>query len=500
MDPFIDDKHQAACLWRSIILSSLDATLYPYCAYIRALSLSSLAECLEDMRNHRQLRDFFFGGLMQDFVGCQDRNKALKDAASRNQIPIQCADSITKYIKNLADTNGSSVALTHLEASTFPPEILPVWICRLATLKSLQLQDGSILDVEIGNAIAESCPKFAELICLHCSSDTAAEDMAAFFRALRPATLQRFEVFSRNSLSAVTLASLINHSTSLRVLNLRSLQRSAVRSLGLLSRCTGLEKLLIERDATDRGGPDIFNEAELDQVATWISNCKRLRELNIAHVPEALTILKEVLCQPEIKLEQLAIHDFRSASKEVTKATWSALTRQDELVSLTIAAQDGLLDGLVLDSHPELVDAICQLTNLDVLNLMQVKASSHAILLFAMRLPRLKVLSFGGDLFYDDILGPLSRLHSLVSLSINALTFFSYEAFMRFAQSLDPLGNSGIRVDVLNQSYTDPLVPPKGSQGTQLEEYFVERLNGQLIVTYSADPNELAESDFTDSD
>jgi len=37
-------------LWRSIILSSLDKTVFPYCRYIRALNLRDLRYLLEDSK------------------------------------------------------------------------------------------------------------------------------------------------------------------------------------------------------------------------------------------------------------------------------------------------------------------------------------------------------------------------------------------------------------------------------------------------------------------
>lgn len=39
-----------ALLWKSIILSSLGMTLYPYCRYIRSLDLRDLKELLEDSK------------------------------------------------------------------------------------------------------------------------------------------------------------------------------------------------------------------------------------------------------------------------------------------------------------------------------------------------------------------------------------------------------------------------------------------------------------------
>jgi hypothetical protein len=412
-------------------------------------------------------------------------------------ITSKCADSITKYIKGLADTSGTAVALTHLEASAFPRDILPTWIGRLGTLTSLQLQDGSVLSGEAASAIAESCPNFAELTFLHCSSETAAEDIAAFFSALRPNSLQKFEVLSRNSLGEITLAALDNHAESLRVLHLRSLLPSAIRSLNLLSGCTALESLLIEKEITDRSGLDVFTDVELTQVAMWISNCKALRELSFNHLRDALPILKHVLQAPGIRLEQLVIQDYQSSSEEITTSTWSALGQQNQLELLTIASQDSSLDGLILAQHPELTDSICRLSNLTTLNLMQAYVSSAETRRIAIALPRLEELSFGGDLVDDWILEPLSMIPKLVSLSINAITAFKFDSLQNFARRLDPVANSGIRVDLLNQWYEAKL---SDEEETWLNEYFARNLNGRIAISYPNDPDELHEADLSDSD
>lgn len=44
-----DQQSKWARLWRALILSSLGKTAYPYCYYVRALSLSDLRQLLEDM-------------------------------------------------------------------------------------------------------------------------------------------------------------------------------------------------------------------------------------------------------------------------------------------------------------------------------------------------------------------------------------------------------------------------------------------------------------------
>ncbi|RWA10668.1 hypothetical protein EKO27_g4440 [Xylaria grammica] len=443
-DSFIYHTAQAARLWRSIILSSLGATTYPYCAYIRALSLGSLVECLYDIRSDRALRNFFFEGLMQDFLVLQGDGKSAKSTLSRYppfdnpRITSRCADSIIQYIKRLADSNGTAIALTHLEASVFPRDILPTWLSRLGSLTSLQIQDGE-----------------------------------------------------------VTLAALNIHAESLKVLDLRSLLASTVKSLHVLSPCTALERLLIEREATDTSGLDILNEEELAQVTQWITSCRALRELSFNHVQDALPILKQVLQTPDIRLEQLAIQDYRSLSREITRATWCALGKQDRLNSLTIASPYSFLDELVLPEHPELTDSICYLSNMTALNLMQTSVSSTEICRIATALPRLEELSFGGGLVDDSILDPLCKLPKLTTLSINAVTAFTFDNLWVFAQRLHQAGCRNIRFELLNQWYETKLTE---SEETQLTEYFIDYLKGQIAITYPNDPDELHEADFSDSD
>lgn len=504
MDPFIEDRRQAAQLWRSIILSSRGATLYPYCAYIRVLSLSSLSECLDDIRPDSQLRNFFFEGLMQDFLVLQKDNRLGKATRSRplpafdnSVITSKCVDSITRYIKGLADNNGTAVALTHLEAYALPRDTLPTWIGRLGTLTSLQLRDGSVLGVEAAAAIAECCPNFAELTCFNCSSETAAEDLAAFFLALRPNSLQKFEVLSRNNLSHVTLSALNNHAQSLRALHLRSLLHFAMKSLHLLSECTSLESLVVEREISDRSGLDALSEEDFAQVARWISSCENLRVLNFNRFRHALPVLKQVLQTSAIRLEQLLIQDYQSTSRETTEATWRALGQQDRLELLTIASQDGFPEGLVLAHHPELTDSICHLFNLTSLNLMQAWVSSPEICRIAASLPRLEEFSFGGDLVDESILVHLSRLPNLVLLSINAVTAFTFNSLRDFAKRLDPVANRGIKVDLLNQWYEAKLTE---DQEAWLNDYFADNLNGRIAISYPNDPDELHEADFSESE
>lgn len=54
---------QWALQWRSIILSSLGKTLYPYCLYIQSLDLRNLVYLLEDDIFRNNFQDMFFSSL-----------------------------------------------------------------------------------------------------------------------------------------------------------------------------------------------------------------------------------------------------------------------------------------------------------------------------------------------------------------------------------------------------------------------------------------------------
>ncbi|KAI0976334.1 hypothetical protein F4678DRAFT_416697 [Xylaria arbuscula] len=503
MDPFIFHAAQSARLWRSIVLSSLGATRYPYCAYIRALSLSSLAECLDYIRPDEDLRQFFFEGLMQDFLVLQEEGKR-RVKSTRYRLPpldnaaitSRCADSIIQYTKTLADDNSTPMTLTHLEASVFPRDILPAWLSHLGALTSLQIHDGSVLGVEAASAIAEHCPNFSELTCFHCSSSSVDQEVAAFLLTLRPNTLQTFEILSRNNLNEDTLAALKTHSKSLRVLDLRTLLTSTLKAIHILSECTALETLLIEKEASYDGAVDL-NEEELSRFAQWVSSCRALSELSFHHIRNPLPILEQVLQTSEIRLEKLHIQGSNFVSREVTRATWMALGQQKRLKSLTIASDDQPANDLDFIRYPELTDSICHLSSLATLNLLQSHVSSVDIVRITTALPRLEELSFGGDLFDESILEPLSKLHKLATLTINAITNFTYDGLWSFAQRLYEVGNRGIRVELLNQWYEAKLTT---REEKQLNRYFAKNLKGQIAINYSADPNGLHEDDFSDSD
>ncbi|KAI0166186.1 hypothetical protein GGR57DRAFT_509894 [Xylariaceae sp. FL1272] len=495
-DPFIEGKLQSAQLWRSLILSSIGTTVYPYCAYvlmIQALSLGSgLGYFLDDIRSDTRTRNFFFEGPMQQF---QDdtitRTRFVREDLTK--INIKCADSITRYIKELAVNSGTAVALRHLEVGQITRDTLISWLARLGTLTFLQLENGSVLDSEVATALSHYCPNFKELKCFQWASSTS-EEVAAFFQTLRHNSLQRLAILSSNLIEEPSLDALNAQAESLKELCLRSLSSSATKNLGRLSKCTALEIIDIEMVHRE---PPIHDSQDEDSLrtASWIRSCKQLRELNMCHIGNALSMLKNVLEDPEIRLKQLKLQDYcdlDSADGTIGREVWTALGQQGALESLTIALQDGVIDGLTLSQHPELTDSICRLSKLTTLNLMQAYVSSAEIRRFTSSLPLLEDLSFGGDIIDDSVIEHLRKWPRLVSLSINAVTAFSFESLQSFAQNL----NHGMRLDLLNQWYDARLTD---DQLAWLELAFTA-VDGRIVINYTDNPDDLHEGDFSDDD
>jgi hypothetical protein len=276
------DKDKWARLWKSIILSSIGQTAYPYCTYMRSLSLGSYGSLLEDIATDKKTRPWLFDSAdnTEEFLVLRENQQVTKKKTRNQPMPwidyhhtmIRCGEAITQRIQEMAEQSGTSVALSHLEAIQIPGNILSTWITRLPSLVSLRLQDGSVLNTEAASAIYEVCPRFSELSCLLCRGDGIDVDgnMACFIQALKPNTLQRFEIISYNELGEKTLTALNTHAESLKVLRLGSLSGDAVKALNTLPSCTALESLHIENRRQDQVDLASGSEALLKEITAWM--------------------------------------------------------------------------------------------------------------------------------------------------------------------------------------------------------------------------------------
>ncbi|KAI1842826.1 hypothetical protein JX265_002637 [Neoarthrinium moseri] len=498
------DKVKLARLWKSILLSSLGQTAFPYCTYIQSLSLGSYGSLLEDISRDTTIRPWLFDPQenMEQFLVLRDNQKPKRPTRNQampfidfSKTMIKCGDFFTQRIKQMADQSKTSVALVHLEGITIPEQILSTWLTRLPSLVSLQLQDGSVLTAQAASAIYEHCPNFSEINCLSCAGGHADQDMASFLRALRPNTLEQFEIISMNHIGELTLTALNAHSDSLKTLKLGSLSSEAMRCLNVLAGCTTLEILQIENRRDDPADLKVLSEELLKEITTWIQNCTNLRELNLSNLKDALPITKEVLSMPSTRLSTLSLQGF-SSHGELDSAAWEALARQETLENLTIGGLHDTPDGLgpIIHESPPLTQSICKLRNLKTLNLTKAIVRTIDLRLIVTALPELTELSFGGDWIDDQILDSLSALRHLKVLLINAFSVFTYDGLQAFARRLDPNLHKGISVDILNQIGNWKFSP---EDEARLSSYFSSTLEGKIEIAVFRDPDEAHESDFS---
>ncbi|KAI1803109.1 hypothetical protein F4811DRAFT_554242 [Daldinia bambusicola] len=514
-----DTVYKSECLqlWRSIILSSVEKTVYPYCVYVRSLSLGNLEECLQDIIRDDFSREMFFEGPMKQFLVLRkgDGRHAEADETEPPSIDtkntmVKCADSITKCIKRLADDTGTAVSLAHLEGTSIPYDMLPTWISRIGTLTSLRIRDGSVLGVEAARAISECCPYFVDLTCFYCMSSsvtssyypldgypsqnsTADDDLAAFFRTLRPNSLRSFEVISQNSIGKNALTALNSHAASLRSLVLRNLTPQAMKALNSFPGCTSLEKLLIENDLYNLVDLSEYPDDMVNEVSAWICKCKSLRDLSFSHFIGSHPIIKDVLNSPDIRLTSLSIISIHSGTELEETATWTALGLQEHVESLTLGRHEGTTNFLI-EARPRLVDSICQLKNMVSLNLKQVHLTEEVVERIAAALPNLSEFSFSGEPLEDNVLPHLSKIPKLKVLCINSPTRFSLEALYDFGCALMIPDRTGIKVEILNQLGEYKFLQ---SEYDQLQKHFIKHPKGRLEITYLRDPDE-HEIDFSD--
>ncbi|RYP77312.1 hypothetical protein DL770_007079 [Monosporascus sp. CRB-9-2] len=460
---------------------------------------------MPDNLNDTAIRDFFFEGPMEQFLVLMEGvTPARKTRGARltrihaEKTMVKCADSITSYIKKLADDTKTAVALAHLELYNVPIDLLPTWITRLGTLKSLRIRDGSILGAEAGSAISQCCPYFDDLTLYWLEGPTVDEDLAAFFSTLRPNSLRSFEVMSQNRIGENSLTALNAHAASLKSLKLGTLSAQAMKCLNVLPSCNGLEVLEIENEGGSQVDLRAFSEGMLKEVTAWIRSCKSLRELSFRGVQDALLIVKDVLSSPDIRLNSLDIQFFRQFNDQDSATTWATLGLQDSLESFTLGAKFDQQDMFVLAGYPSLVDSICRLKNLKSLNLKQIFAQAQEIHQFARSLPNLVDFSFGGEVMDDCVLESLAALPHLMMVGISAQSLFTWPGLQNFAQQLELAGRYGFQLEILGQ-----LGEAKFAEEQQnwLQDFFANKLHGRFDIGYHMDPDELHElheDDFSD--
>ncbi|KAL2017145.1 hypothetical protein VTK56DRAFT_2567 [Thermocarpiscus australiensis] len=482
----------SVCLWRSIIASSLGATLYPYCCWIKALKLGYLYAHLEDLirdNADRDLRTQFFSPPLHVLQIRRGRGRVL----NLDAIIIEVANLVTECIHATAGQEDKQVGLTSLEGLYLPSASLQNWVTKLPRLTSLMVRDGSVLTSDVACAIRAHCPAFKELECYYCKGTDVDDELAGFFRSLEPNTLESFTILSLNEIGRETFTALREHSRSLKTLGLLSLERAALQSLNELSDCLALTSLTLEVASNTQRYPwgteckQVFQE-----VVQWLQKCVSLKEIDFMFVPGAATILAELLKTPAIRLASLSIRAI-----DIDLAFYESLAHQKQLRHLVVKIVDYDILEASEPRHVLFADAICncpELRELDTNELFTLEDLER----ISSALPELEDIVLNGDLIDDDFLIPLRRLPKLRSVNVFGPSSISTGGLLSFLDDIerDPEGaHEGLMFYIANQNWDS-----KFSEEEELTmgRVFSERFRGRFDINYRQDPDELHESDFSD--
>lgn len=148
-------------LWRSIILSALGKTLYPYCRHLRDLDLRDLGNLLGELDESKYkvkvAKQFFSGDLAQFHFLSETPATGRVTKLSTKKIIQAVGNEITQHAPLLEE-------LSEPTTSDLLSSALPVWVSRLTHLRSLDIWDGKLLaDEKIRKLLHVYCPQLNHL-------------------------------------------------------------------------------------------------------------------------------------------------------------------------------------------------------------------------------------------------------------------------------------------------------------------------------------------------
>jgi hypothetical protein len=374
-----------ALQWRSIILSSLGETAYPYCLYIRTLDLTNLNDLFDDLVFKKDFESKFFEGSMsvlKKSPGATTRRPKL----NMNSVAIvdMVGELISKYAGDSAERNGGTAALEELSGE-IQKDSLPKWIRRLPRLKALTLWRGMVLNADVADAIRDHCPDFKSLTLYFGLGKEVDTNLSHFFMGLRSNTLRSLQVISFHDCGPQTFLSLNNHSTSLRHLSLGNLQGPALSSLSLLKGCTAIETLYLQ-DLLGRTDLEATENDVYLEFISWLKSCKQLKNISLENFVNGPRILTSVCLEHTIKLDSLHLAKYTLAGNQDFHR---ALAHQTSLTSLHLKGEH---EDSFRDDIDTLVTSLGKLKNLKYLNILDISDyfSTSEIQQLALSLPKVE--------------------------------------------------------------------------------------------------------------
>ncbi|KAF2473334.1 uncharacterized protein BDR25DRAFT_218390, partial [Lindgomyces ingoldianus] len=322
-------------LWRSLIASSLDTTLFPYCRYIKVLDFRDLEYLLEDDQFKGKLPKHFFSGSLARFhmtMGTPLRSSKRK--------------SVRLNVVAIIDAIGEGTFVTQhtpmLEtvAGKLLSHSLVRWVPRLPRLQTLELYNGSPLeDEQVHASIYKHCPLFNSLSIYTWAAEERDHKFSKFIGTVRPQSLRIIETIRDIGAGAETFLALNTHCESLKDLRL-CVSTDTLPHLSLLRGCTALEALRIEDQQGTTNLEKTQNDVFLEMIE-WLRRCENLRRLSFTKLQSASSIATPILLEHKIKLRKLEIDSYFPKDSQLFH---QALINQRS--SLRFLSLDGDTEGM----------------------------------------------------------------------------------------------------------------------------------------------------------
>ena len=450
------------CLWRSLALSSIGKTAYPYCRYLRALDLRDLEQLFQEPRFHQKYGEDFFAGDLASFL-IEEQSMPQTRAKSARRF------NVTNMLDKIGDSITKSAPMLEELAGPASHEALLRWAPCLGNLQQLRLWDGSAL-VNTGSIITVHCPRFTLLKFYNWLGDSTDASFAAFLLDLRPNSLESVEIFGGSHSGTQVTSALSHHSQSLVELKLGQVNSEVFSSLPTLSSPTGLKVLHL---SGFRGNVPVPKEV-WNEISTWLRSCTSLIDVSLLGSSHCHQILTPFLLDPKIRLSKLEIEYFSTTAT----AFHSALAHQSSSLTSLILRAEG--DGF--DVNP-LVKSLTSLTNLLELRLFGVSDyfRDQHIISIANSIPMLEELSISGWAITDAVWPALGSLKSMRRLDLNAVSVFTLEGILGYIDGLGK-GNWGLSLAIM---MADPEYALQEEEQALAKEVLANKVEGRFDYTLS---------------
>ncbi|KAJ4349897.1 uncharacterized protein N0V89_008517 [Didymosphaeria variabile] len=461
-----------AILWKAIIASALDATLFPYCRYIRALDFRDLENLLEDDQFTAKVSKQFFNGPMKQFH--KTETVALLNGRKFERLNVK---SIVNAIGEVVSQHTPTLEMISGQLSS---TALIRWAPRVPRLQELELWDGSTLeDGLVAASIHENCPNFKSLMIFLWSGEDRDHKFAQFLSALRPNTLEKLNTISDIGAAAESFLALSAHSQSLKSLKI-CVSDDSLPHLSLLAGCTALEEVRIE----DVHGRTVLEDTQNDvllETINWLRSCEVLHRISFVGLLSAATLLTPLLLEHKIQLRSLEIDSY---SLKDSRQFHQALVHQKG--SLAYLSLSGDTDGMFRDDVDVLVDSLKELQQMEVLRLLlQEMFREEHLISVVSNLSRLVELYVSGLEITDSLLEVVGTLPNLRSVAFAGISKFTIVGLTGFIHQLGPT-NQGIRI-MIDMADPDNLIDE--GEISDLRTLLAEKLGGTLEYTPWRDPN-----------